>query len=63
MFKLKLIFAVLRRWNKQRKCEHEWLIPHFDLNQKEYRVFCTRCGKELWWGHKEKKEENYEAHN
>lgn len=53
MFKLKLIFAALRRWNKQRKCEHEWLIPHFDLNQKEYRVFCTRCGKELWWGHKE----------
>lgn len=50
MFKIKLIINEIRRWKKQRRCEHEWVVPKFYANQKEYRVFCPRCGKELWWG-------------
>lgn len=48
--KLKLLIKALRRWRRERRCEHEWIIPAFDLNQREYRVFCPVCGKELWWG-------------
>lgn len=50
MFKFKLLISEIKRWRRQRKCEHEWVIPVFDRNQKEYRVFCTKCGKEFWWG-------------
>lgn len=48
--KLKLLIRALRRRLRERRCEHDWIIPAFDLNQREYRVFCPICGKELWWG-------------
>lgn len=50
MFKIKLIVNEIRRLRRQRKCEHNWVIPAFVLDQKEYRVFCPKCGAELWWG-------------
>ncbi len=53
MFKIRLIINEIRRMRRQRKCEHDWIVPAFDLAQHEYRVFCAKCGKELWWGGKD----------